>query len=150
MRVPRVGLTLPLDAPASAAAAGATSRIGLVSTVTLLRHADGLARVRGRAEEAGREPDACRGAVFLWTVVDDDAEVARRTVVERVSRTYAQDFSGLQRYLVSGTPEGCAARIREYVDAGAEDVVISPAAPLDGPGLELVAEVRRQLVRGAS
>lgn len=116
--------------------------------VTPEQLAAGLATARRHAEDAGRDPEAVRGAVFLWSAVDDDAEVARRTVVEGVGRTYDQDFSTLERYLVWGTPEGCAARVREYVDAGAEDVVISPAGPLGERGLELVAEARRHIVGG--
>jgi probable F420-dependent oxidoreductase len=106
--------------------------------------AAGMASVAHHAEEAGR-PGAVEGAVYLWAAVDEDHETARRTVVENVGRVYAQDFSTLERYLLFGTPETCAARIREYVDAGARSVVISPASALDDRGLDLLSEVRREL-----
>jgi probable F420-dependent oxidoreductase len=104
--------------------------------------------VRRHAEDAGRPPDAVQGAVFLWAAVDDDHDTARRTVIENVGRVYAQDFSTMERYLLFGTPESSAARIREYVDAGARSVVISPATPLDDHRLDLLSEVRRQLGLG--
>jgi probable F420-dependent oxidoreductase len=107
--------------------------------------ASSLATVRRYADEAGRSPDAVDGALFCWMAVDDDGDRARRTVVDVVSRVYAQDFSRLQHYLVAGTPEECAVRIAEYVEAGARAVVLSPAGELDEHRLGLLAEVRHRL-----
>lgn len=108
--------------------------------------ASSLERVRHHAAEAGRAGDAVRGAVFLWTAVDEDHATARRTVIENVGKVYAQDFSKMERYLLFGTPDTCAARIREYVDAGASAVVISPATALDDHDLDLLAQVRGAMV----
>ena len=43
---------------------------------------------------------------------------------------YAGDFSEhvVDRYCVAGTPDECAARVREYVDAGAQHIVFNIAA----------------------
>jgi alkanesulfonate monooxygenase SsuD/methylene tetrahydromethanopterin reductase-like flavin-dependent oxidoreductase (luciferase family) len=72
------------------------------------------------------------GAVFLWTAVDDDGGRARRTAVEAVGATYAQDFSRYaDSYLVSGDPPAVAARIREYAEAGAARILIAPARTPD-------------------
>ena len=45
---------------------------------------------------------------------------------------YNQDFSKLVgKYALAGNPEDCAARLREYVDAGAETVVVASVCPQD-------------------
>ncbi|QDQ96152.1 LLM class flavin-dependent oxidoreductase [Tomitella fengzijianii] len=90
--------------------------------------AESLAQVRAEAERAGRDPAAVRGAVFCWGGVDDaDGARSRREVVDTVSGVYQQDFDRLaDRYLLHGTPDDVAARIREYRDAGAETLVFSP------------------------
>ncbi|WP_182347037.1 LLM class flavin-dependent oxidoreductase [Tomitella gaofuii] len=87
-----------------------------------------LAQVRTEAERAGRDPSSVRGAVFCWGGVDDaDRARSRREVVDTVSGIYQQDFDHLaDRYLLHGTPDDVAARIREYRDAGAETLVFSP------------------------
>lgn len=106
----------------------------------------GLDVVKGHAVDAGRRPDAVRGAVYAWASVEDDADTARRTILDTMQRVYAQDFSGLERYLVFGTPDDCVDRLRQYVDAGASAVVLSPASPLDDQSWQRWADVRRGLL----
>jgi probable F420-dependent oxidoreductase len=66
----------------------------------------------------------------------------KRTLYEHLQRRYAGDFSEhvVDRYCVAGTPEECAARVREYVDAGARHVVFNLCEPEDA---ERLAEVAR-------
>lgn len=93
------------------------------------RLAASLAEVRDRAREHGR---TVRGAVYCWTAVHPDPVRARRTAVTEVGRTYRQDFSGLaDRYLLFGSPNQVVARVAEYADAGAADLVFAPACPAD-------------------
>lgn len=88
----------------------------------------GLAQVRDSAAEHGRVPEAVRGALFAWVCVDDDADWARRTGIEAVSRTYRQDFRPLaDRYLLTGAPEQVVARLREFENAGADTVLLQVA-----------------------
>ena len=65
---------------------------------------------------------------------------AKRELYEHLRLRYAGDFSEhvVDRYCVAGTPDECAARVREYVDAGARHVVFNVAAPED---VERLAEV---------
>ena len=51
----------------------------------------------------------------------------KRRLYEHLKRRYAGDFGEyiVDRYCVAGTPEECAARVREYVDAGARHVVFN-------------------------
>ena len=64
----------------------------------------------------------------------------KRALYEHLRQRYAGDFTEhvVDRYCVAGTPEECAARVREYVDAGARHVVFNIAAPEDA---ERLAEV---------
>lgn len=65
----------------------------------------------------------------------------RRALYEHLRRRYAGDFSEhvVDRYCVAGTPDECAARVREYVAAGARHVVFNIAAPEDAERLAEVA-----------
>ena len=94
--------------------------------------AESLAAVRSSAAEAGRDPSVVGAAVYAFVCVDEDGTAARAAAIEAVSRNYRQDFRRLQRYLIAGTPDECARRIREYAEAGAEAVQLQIAcAPAD-------------------
>lgn len=108
----------------------------------------GLEVVHAEAVAAGRAPGEVHGALYAWACVDDDTASARRRILDTMQRVYAQDFSALERYLVFGSPEDCVDRLRQYVQAGARAVVLSPAAPLDERGWERWAAVRRGLLAG--
>jgi probable F420-dependent oxidoreductase len=66
----------------------------------------------------------------------------KRTLYDHLRRRYPGDFSEhvVDRYCVAGTPEECAARVREYIDAGARHVVFNLGEPEDA---ERLAEVVR-------
>jgi probable F420-dependent oxidoreductase len=96
--------------------------------VTPRRLAKSLTTVRERAAAHGRAAEAIRGAVFCWTTVDKDGDWARRTAIETISTTYAQDFTELaDSHLVCGNVEQVVHRMGEYGEAGARDVVFAPA-----------------------
>ncbi len=89
--------------------------------------ATSLTEVRAAAERAGRDPARIRGAIFCWGGVDADPEASRREVVAGVSAVYRQDFTALaDRYLLHGDPDRVTARAREYAEAGAQTLVLSP------------------------
>lgn len=114
--------------PGAIERAGRYADVWLPYMVDPARLRESLAEVRGAAGVAGRTPEAVSGAVFAWTHVDQDGDRARRTGIEVVSKTYAQDFSEMaDRYLVLGTPEQVAARFAEFAEAGAERILIQPA-----------------------
>jgi probable F420-dependent oxidoreductase len=93
------------------------------------RLASSLETVRATAEAEGRDPAAVDGAIFSFICVDEDGDKARATVIEAVGHNYRQDFSKLGHYLIAGTPEECAARIGEYVEAGARAVQLQFGCP---------------------
>jgi probable F420-dependent oxidoreductase len=92
--------------------------------------AAGMARLRVLAAEHGRAADQIRGGVYCWSVVNADRDWARRTALDTLGALYQQDLTRqADRYLVAGTPDEAAARLREYADAGAESIVFAPACP---------------------
>jgi probable F420-dependent oxidoreductase len=86
--------------------------------------AAGLAEVRAHAEAAGRDPSAIAAAVVCPALVGDDAEARLAAhLEERYGMTVGPHL--VDRYCVAGSPEGCAARVRDYADAGAEHVIFN-------------------------
>jgi probable F420-dependent oxidoreductase len=65
----------------------------------------------------------------------------KRHLFEQLRQRYAGDFTEhvVDRYCVAGTPEECGARVREYVDAGAQHIVFNIAEPEDAERLAEVA-----------
>jgi alkanesulfonate monooxygenase SsuD/methylene tetrahydromethanopterin reductase-like flavin-dependent oxidoreductase (luciferase family) len=110
--------------------------------VSPARFARGLAEARAHADE--REIAA---AVVLPSLVGGTVEDAR----QYLSRRYGTEFSthAVESYCLTGPPAECAARIAEYVEAGAEHVVFHPAvepAQLLAQ-IELAAEVAHAAAR---
>jgi alkanesulfonate monooxygenase SsuD/methylene tetrahydromethanopterin reductase-like flavin-dependent oxidoreductase (luciferase family) len=80
----------------------------------------------------GRPADAVRPSIFAFTACHEDSATALAMASARLGTQYAQDFSRIAaKYTITGTPAECRARIREYVDAGAEVVFLSSACPAD-------------------
>ncbi len=66
---------------------------------------------------------------------------SKQHLYEHLRRRYAGDFGEhvVDRYCVAGTPDECAARVREYVDAGAQHIVFNIAEAEDATRLAEVA-----------
>ena len=95
------------------------------------RLASSLASIGSYAAETGRD-DSVKPAMFLFYAVHEDRETAVRMASERLSVQYNQDFSGLVgKYALAGNPDDCIARLREYVDAGVQTVILNAACPSD-------------------
>jgi alkanesulfonate monooxygenase SsuD/methylene tetrahydromethanopterin reductase-like flavin-dependent oxidoreductase (luciferase family) len=90
--------------------------------------AESLETVARHAREQGRTTTVS-GGVYLFICVDRDGDRARKSIVESVGRGYRQDFSGLARYLVAGTPTECVERLHEYVEAGAKFLNLQLSGP---------------------
>lgn len=106
--------------------------------------ADSLTRIRSLAP-----PSPVTGAVFMWLAVDRDAARARSLAEAKLRAVYRQNTERLlTRYVPAGDPATVAARLREYVDAGAERIVCALACPDEARPtmIELLAgEVRSAL-----
>jgi probable F420-dependent oxidoreductase len=88
-------------------------------------------------DDAAKLPDHVVRAVTLPAHVGE-----KRRLYDHLRRRYAGDFTEhvVDRYCVAGTPEECVARVREYLDAGAQHVVLNLCEPEDA---ERLAEVVR-------
>ncbi len=87
--------------------------------------AAGAGRLRNYCSEAGRtvEPET---ALVQFICIDDDAERARETAIRVQSRGYGIDFAQyVDRYVIAGTAQMCAARIAAYRAAGAGHLIFN-------------------------
>lgn len=94
--------------------------------------AESIDKIATFAGEAGRDEGVVRGGLFIFTCVNEDRERALDLANQQLSRQYNQDFSKLvEKYTLAGSPEDCAARAREYLDAGATAIMFSHGCPPD-------------------
>ena len=88
--------------------------------------------IEDEARAVGRGLDGFEWMLYLYCSVRRDRDRAREDVAEFLGGAYGDKPGGmLERIAPAGTPEEVAARVQEYVDAGARHVVISPAARED-------------------
>lgn len=88
--------------------------------------------VRDEAATAGRTLEGFEWLLYLYCSVRADGDRARSDVASFLGAAYGdKPGSMLDRIAPAGTPEEVAARLQEYVDAGARHIIISPAAHTD-------------------
>jgi len=91
--------------------------------------ASSLARIAEHQVEIGRA-QAMKAGVNLFCAVHENRERALEMAAERLGPLYEQDFSKvISRYAVAGTPAECQARLREYIDAGAQSFLLDSVCP---------------------
>ena len=99
--------------------------------------------IRGYGEEFGRDMSAFTPGVFIFTSVHSNGDTGRQMCIDMLSRQYNQDFTRLvPRYALAGSPADCRKRLQEYVDAGAEMVILAPGCAEDyaDENIRLIAE----------
>ncbi len=95
------------------------------------RLASSLQSIAAYASDVAREQPIAPG-LFIFFAVHEDRERARQMAIERLSAQYNQDFSALAgKYALAGSPDDCVARLREYIEAGAQTVILNSACPED-------------------
>jgi len=95
-------------------------------------YANSVKRIREIADETGRDISDFEWTVFLFTTVRDDEERARQEAASVLGGIYRQDFRAMaDRVTAAGTPEQVAARVQEFVDAGARHIIFAAAAHED-------------------
>jgi len=82
--------------------------------------------VRRTAEEAGRVlPEDYAFSCFIYCAMNDDVEVARREGIADLEYRYKQPFDKLiDKYCAYGPPSRIADTISEYIEAGANNILI--------------------------
>jgi probable F420-dependent oxidoreductase len=91
------------------------------------QYAEALHKIHAYASAAGRPLPNFRATLYQFVYVADSYETASQQANLRLSTNYNQPFDKLlDRYGVVGTPEACVARLREYIAAGARDIILVP------------------------
>lgn len=104
----------------------------------------GVEKVRAAAAEAGREVPADHFGALVYFGFDDDPERARAAAEPFMPRGRA-DAATLARCTAFGPPEVLAARLEEYVAAGASKFIVRPMVPPERL-LEQVARLAETVV----
>jgi alkanesulfonate monooxygenase SsuD/methylene tetrahydromethanopterin reductase-like flavin-dependent oxidoreductase (luciferase family) len=95
-----------------------------------------VARIKAIAAEKGRDLSGFDWMLYLFTNVGDDVDASREELAGFLGGTYSQDFRAfVDRVAVAGTPDQVAARVQEYVDAGARNIIFSTASRTDRAGM---------------
>jgi probable F420-dependent oxidoreductase len=99
-------------------------------------YAESAQRIREVAAERGRDLSGFHWTMYLFTSVDDDPDKALEQLSGFLGGNYQQDFRAFaDRVAAAGTPEQVAARIQQYVDAGARHIIFSVATRGDRVGM---------------
>ena len=100
---------------------------------TAERCRDSFLRIKEMADEAGRGlAKDYTFACFIYVSLHDDVAEARRRAVDEMSYRYDQDFGELvDKYCAYGPPERIVEYLKDYVDAGANYLILAPIMPLD-------------------
>lgn len=113
---------------------------------TPAQYVEQWAEVRDFARDAGRDPDALTGAMYLTLAVDDDAARANARIDSYLERYYGQRPDALRKRQMcyAGPAEGAAQWLKSYAESGASHLVLRFAGEHERR-LEAVAKLRRTL-----
>jgi probable F420-dependent oxidoreductase len=95
-------------------------------------YARSVRTIRDDAEDAGRDLSGFEWMIYVYCSVRRDGDRARNDVATFLGGAYGDKPGAmLDRIAPAGTPEEVAARLQDYVDAGARHIIVSPATPDD-------------------
>jgi probable F420-dependent oxidoreductase len=93
---------------------------------------DGLKQIEEIAHKAGRDPSKLERTLYAFTSVGSSFEEAAGWSAQALGTNYAQDFSQLVRkYPIVGTPQQCAERMQQFIEAGVRHFILAPSGPAD-------------------
>jgi alkanesulfonate monooxygenase SsuD/methylene tetrahydromethanopterin reductase-like flavin-dependent oxidoreductase (luciferase family) len=92
--------------------------------VTAKRYAEGMDFIGKEVERVGRKLTTTYGsAIHLFCTLGPSVEAAHQVATEHLSKRYAMDFrEPARRYAALGRPADVAAKISEYIKAGAREI----------------------------
>jgi probable F420-dependent oxidoreductase len=104
------------------------------------------ADVQAAAREAGRDPAALTGAMYLTLAIDEDAARAEARINAYLEQYYGlrPDVMRKRQMCYAGPAAGAAAWLKAYAEAGASHLVLRFAGDPERQ-LEMVARMRRDL-----
>lgn len=100
-------------------------------------YAAALSELRRETEDAGRDPEAVTHGVVVFARVGDDDATAQGS--EWLSDMYRLPPKAFTRHIAAGSPDVCAERLHEYVEAGARHIAVMVAG---SPAVEHFAQLR--------
>ncbi len=90
--------------------------------------AESIVEIKRYGERYERDVSEVTNGLYIFSCVHEDGDLAVKMAVDRLSKQYSQDFSKIiHKYAIAGDPDQCKKRLQEYIDAGAEFVMISSA-----------------------
>ena len=96
------------------------------------RFAKSVVEVRVAAETAGRELRDFSWMAFVFANLAEDAAEARADATAFFGASFGQDVGPfLDRVAAVGSPHQVAARIDEFIDAGASHIIVAPSTARD-------------------
>jgi alkanesulfonate monooxygenase len=101
-------------------------------------------KIRGYAQEAGRDPDELHNVAQVAVCVGDSFEVADRRVREFIGEYFDLPAwsEATAEHAIRGTPEQCAEQLGEYLAAGVQHVCLVPCYYEQEQVERFAAEVR--------
>ena len=96
------------------------------------RYRDSVEKVHAFAAEAGRELTDYQWGFFPYISIYPTEQEAAEAAARQLGSTYlygGEFINIVRRYCLLGTPEQCAERLQEYIDAGARNVIFSITCP---------------------
>lgn len=89
------------------------------------RFRQAMERISEWRTEAGLPLDGFRRIIYQFTHVSSSLDTSREAAAKSLGRRYNQPFENLvDRYAVMGPPEACAARLREFAEAGVDHFIL--------------------------
>jgi probable F420-dependent oxidoreductase len=111
------------------------------------QYADAWHKIHAYASAAGRPLPHFQATLYQFVYVADSYEAAFQQANSRLSTNYNQPFDKLvDRYCAVGTPEVCAARLREYIAAGARDIILVPTSSGTADFLQQAQRLAREVL----
>jgi alkanesulfonate monooxygenase SsuD/methylene tetrahydromethanopterin reductase-like flavin-dependent oxidoreductase (luciferase family) len=100
-------------------------------------YAAALSELRREAEDAGRDPDAVTPGVVVFARVGDDDATTHGS--QWLSAMYRLPPKAFTRHIAAGSPDACAERLHQYVEAGAQHIAVMVAG---SPAVEHFSQLR--------
>ena len=92
------------------------------------RYRDSVEKIAAFADEHGRSIDNFQWGFFPYISIYESEQEAAEIAARRLGGQYlygGEFINIVRRYCLLGTPEQCAERLQEYIDAGARHIVFS-------------------------
>lgn len=90
-----------------------------------VQYAERLRALANATSKEGRGVEDILPSLYVWTCIADTTQIAREKA-SIVSAFYNLPFEKLERYVVYGSTEDCAARFRAFEEAGVRHFAVAP------------------------